>query len=103
MDHEVIQNLLSLDLPLATARATSIELPIVIFDAEFQVSHTRLQNPERLHPKLVARLSKDEGWFWGQASILAFLFFQERAKDREVIRSWDDQDRAIHGATKAGF
>jgi len=101
MDQEVIQNLLDAGLPLSGSCADLQKLPVKVFDAEFK--HTQLYNPELFHPKLVARLSKDEGWFWTAGSMLANLFFQERAEDWDVVRSWDAQDRPIHRAAGLGF
>lgn len=101
MDKEMVRNLLEVGMPLSGSCDDHQRLPVKVFDAEFK--HTRLYNPELFHPKLVARLSKDEGWFWTAGSMLANLFFQERAEDWDAVRSWDAQDHPIHRAVKLGF
>jgi hypothetical protein len=100
MDHEVIQNLLSVRLPLSSTGADWHKYLVKVSDAEFNVSQTRLGNPEVFHPKLVARPSKDEGWFWSAGQRLAYLFFQNRVTGRDAVRTWDDLDRPVHHGTQ---
>lgn len=100
IDSEVIQNLLRVSLPLGECFEDWEMYSVKVFDAEFNPRRVGLRNPESYSAKLVTRLSKDEGWFWAAGWRLGYLFFQERAEDRESVRTFDDQDRPLHrGAT----
>lgn len=100
MDSEVIENLLRVSLPIPKYLEDCEMYSVKVFDAEFNPSHVRLRNPESYHPKYVARLSKDEGWFWGAGWRLGYLFFKDRTTDREQVRTFDDQDRPLHQGAK---
>lgn len=100
MDSEVIQKLLQVSLPLGEDFEDWEMYSVKVFDAEFNPRQMRLRNPELYSAKLVAPLTRDEGWFWAAGWRLGYLFFQECAEDRESVRTFDDQDRPLHrGAT----
>ena len=101
MDQEVVQNLLSMGLPSSVSTTAVETLPVKVFDAEYK--HVRLHNSKLFQPRLVARVSKDEGWFWAPASMLANLFFEDRTNEWEVVRSWDSQDQPIYRAAGLGL
>lgn len=94
MDHEVVENLSRIPLPLPKSLDIDGQIQSVkVFDTEFNPQDSRLSNPEKFHPQLVARLSKDEGWFWTAGDSLARLFFLYRNEEFGSVRDWDDQDR----------
>lgn len=94
MDREVVQNLSRIPLSLPKSLDIDPQMQSVkVFDTEFNPKDFKFSDPEKFHPQLVARLSKDEGWLWTAGDSLARLFFLYRNEEFGSVRDWDDQDR----------
>ena len=94
MDSEVISKLVRISLPLPKyLDIDRLDHSVKVFDAEFNPKHSQLRNPKLWNPRLVKRLSKDEGWFWATGDSLASLFFMCRTDEFQSVRSWDEYDR----------
>lgn len=103
MDSEIVQHLSGVSLPLPKHSFDWRTYSVKVFDAEFDPSPPSTAEIDTLRlydPRLAARLSKDEGWFWCPAWSLCYLFFEERASGREEVCTWNEQDRPLYaGAT----
>lgn len=98
MDAQVISNLPMTPLSIPKDLREPQKYGIKGFDAEFEVEETVVEEPEHWDLKFAAQVASDEGWFWAAGWRLAYLFFMDRASDRDEIMDCDEQDRPLHSA-----